>query len=306
MSFLLSSLLGIVFLASPQQGLPIHCEPSQLVPALVDGIKVFEASPGQCREVLRPYTVNPLFDDFMLDPGKKTASCFAVIPRTRSDYSALFPGEPFVSSAKLMTVEVSNRVEKNKRFTAPPSASIDAYIHFLKRTPSRFVLIVGHNDAGRFIFPTGESLDLVAMAQMAKKGGKFPIFISCMAKEYLAKGDLGDTFVGLKGDITYYEAVDVAEAIASYIEKGTSSLEEANETKYSTRCLYEVFGDLDKILQRVSSRMRLKYRVACILGSLKFPFLVTGLIILWERVFSSEEEESKANRLMRYPAPVPF
>lgn len=70
---------------------------------------------------------------------------------------------------------------------------IERFAAYLDGSPSKNIIVVGHNQGGNFYFANGESLPLSKMATMINERGKRGIFLSCRAKRYLPEGHPAST-----------------------------------------------------------------------------------------------------------------
>jgi hypothetical protein len=95
----------------------------------------------------------------------------------------------------------------------------------LKQSKASYIILVGHNDGGNFIFNHGSNLLLADMIVTASDQKKRLIVLSCRAKNYVPKGTPATS-----GEISYPEALVIADKLSKFIEgrDGATSLSEIN------------------------------------------------------------------------------
>src|SRR5581483_2439674 len=140
---------------------------------------------------------------------------------------------------------------------------LKAFTDALENASDNFIVIVGHNDRGRFRFPDGTYKELPVLAQMAVQAHKRVIFISCNTKGVLPG------VPGTAGLLTYDEALHVADHLRGAIgqrQRAGRSLSLSDVTQF-------IQGDLDQAQGQYKSRGHVYY-IVCTAGA------VGGILVL--------------------------
>jgi hypothetical protein len=87
------------------------------------------------------------------------------------------------------------------------------FADFLKHQPQDFVVMVGHNWNGEFVFRNGDHLSLVLMSKTCTALLKKCIFVSCRSKDYITDGS-----VGVSRDLKMNEGIWIGSRIATWID----------------------------------------------------------------------------------------
>lgn len=86
------------------------------------------------------------------------------------------------------------------------------FINFVETTEEELIIVVGHNDRGKFYFADGSSLPLKEMASLMTQKGKRHCFLSCVARSYVT-GPAAET------TITPLEAAAVVSDVTRLLEQ---------------------------------------------------------------------------------------
>src|SRR5207249_10501973 len=76
-----------------------------------------------------------------------------------------------------------------------------------------YVLIVGHNQEGRFAFLNGSDKALDDLANDCAASGKICIFISCRSRKYIHAG----VAYGLSSELTFPQAFYITKAVQDFL-----------------------------------------------------------------------------------------
>jgi len=148
-------------------------------------------------------------------------STFVVAPMSSEQYRNIFrsSGEGDSQNTELTQSQVSelNTVQASLKKILGRISSDDlndkSFAARIKADPAAFVLLVGHNDKGRFRFADGSDTTIDLIAQAARPDQRV-IFISCQASEHLS----GPNAAGTSRELTYPEAFEIAKSIQTYIK----------------------------------------------------------------------------------------
>ncbi len=152
-----------------------------------------------------------------------TVSTVVIAPTNVDEYNRMFP-----SSATSGNVEeirdVAARLQQMS-LAAGSDWNGDNFEARLKQSKASYIILVGHNDGGNFIFTNGSNLLLADMVVTASDQKKRLIVLSCRAKNYVPKGTPATS-----GEISYPEALVIAGKLSKFIEgrNGATSLSEIN------------------------------------------------------------------------------
>lgn len=91
------------------------------------------------------------------------------------------------------------------------------FINFVASTEEELIIVIGHNDRGKFYFVDGKSLPLKEMASLITQKGKKYCFLSCVARKHVA-GPAAET------SITPLEAVAVVRDVNQLLEQRSQRL----------------------------------------------------------------------------------
>jgi len=153
-------------------------------------------------------------------PLPNAVSTFIVAPTDAKQYNDIFrpaganaahPGDLTPAQAsELTSVQVSLKQTLGR--DSPDDLSGKTIEAKIKTDPSSFVIVIGHNDKGMFRFVDGTETTFDLMAQAARPDQRL-IFISCGAARHLTQPNA----VGVRRDLTYPEAFQIARSIETYI-----------------------------------------------------------------------------------------
>lgn len=91
------------------------------------------------------------------------------------------------------------------------------FINFVEAAEEELIIVIGHNDRGKFYFVDGSSLPLKEMASLITQKGKKYCFLSCVARKHVA-GPAAET------TITPFEAVAVVRDVNQLLEQRSQRL----------------------------------------------------------------------------------
>jgi hypothetical protein len=148
------------------------------------------------------------FDRFVPD---EVADLYVVAPNDEASFIRIYGRPPSfteLSAAESTTAAVSS-AEGGSQVSSAKSG-VEKFASFLDDSPSKNIIIVGHNQGGTFYFPNGEGLPLDKMARMLNERNKRGIFLSCRAKKYVPEGHPASSV-----DLTHREAMDIVHDLSS-------------------------------------------------------------------------------------------
>lgn len=153
-------------------------------------------------------------------PLPNAVSTFVVAPTDAKQYRNIFrptganaahPQDLTQAQAtELTSVQVSLKQTLGR--DRPDDLSDKSVEARIKADPSSFLIVVGHNDKGQFRFADGTETTIDLMAQAARPDQRL-IFISCEAARHLTQPNA----VGVRRELTYPEAFQIAKSIETYI-----------------------------------------------------------------------------------------
>jgi hypothetical protein len=154
-------------------------------------------------------------------------STFVVAPTNVEQYRNIFqssggnsapPGDLTQAQAsELKSVQSSLKQVLGR--DRPDDLTNNSFAARIKADRAAFVLVVGHNDKGRFRFADGSETAIDLIAQAARPDQRV-IFISCEASSHLTQPNAA----GTRRELTYPEAFQIAKSIQTYIESMPAGL----------------------------------------------------------------------------------
>src|SRR5436309_3503276 len=122
-------------------------------------------------------------------PHSSNVQIYYQLPITDADYRKLFGAEHTISAQTREEIQqVKTSLKVNGLQDAHRELTADNFGDVLKRTTAAYVLIVGHNQEGRFAFLNGSDKALDDLANDCAASGKICIFISCRSRKYIHAG----------------------------------------------------------------------------------------------------------------------
>jgi hypothetical protein len=149
-----------------------------------------------------------------------SVSTLVAAPTTAAEYRNIFlptsrSGSPPAQLTQAQVSELSSFQASLKQTLGrdhPDNLSKTSIEAQIKADRSAFVVVVGHNDKGRFRFADGTQTTIDSMAEAARPDQRL-IFISCEAAKHLTQPNA----VGVHRELTYPEAFQIAKNIETYI-----------------------------------------------------------------------------------------
>ncbi len=152
-----------------------------------------------------------------------SVSTVVVAPTNVDEYNRMFPRSATTGSVEEIK-DVADRL-KQMSLTAASDWNGDNFEARVGESKASYIILVGHNDGGDFIFNNGSHLLLADMVVKASDQKKRLIVLSCRAKNYVPKGSPATS-----REISYPEALFIADKLSKFIEgrSGATSLSEIN------------------------------------------------------------------------------
>jgi hypothetical protein len=154
---------------------------------------------------------------------RATVSTYYQLPTKASDIPLIFGATKSASAADQREIaEVKARLSSLGIADANREMTADSFEETIKKSPSDFIILVGHNYEGQFAFLDGHGEDLADLANSCAKSGKICIFVTCRSKEWIPPADAH----GVSYEITYNEGIYMASEIAAFLgrqAKGATS-----------------------------------------------------------------------------------
>lgn len=149
------------------------------------------------------YFVNSV-DNYVPD---ELADLYVVAAEDEASFAHIFKRLPTYSELKAAESNVKTVTSAKGAVRVPGTeGGVDRFTAYLDMSPSKNIIVVGHNQGGNFHFANGESLPLSKMARMINERQKRGIFLSCRAKRHLPEGHPATT-----ADLTHDEALRIAD-----------------------------------------------------------------------------------------------
>ncbi|MEM6931980.1 MAG: hypothetical protein AAF526_00155 [Pseudomonadota bacterium] len=122
------------------------------------------------------------------------AAVFGAIPNNSAEYERIFGYEP--TDGELDKIE-----SIRERFSGGfETLSYLTDFERVLRTDRKLIILVGHNESGQFVFPSGQRAELSDLAEQVERAGKFGVFLTCNGACYTdapanrLKTSYGDAF----------------------------------------------------------------------------------------------------------------
>jgi len=146
-----------------------------------------------------------------------------IAPTNVDEYNKMFPTSATSGNVEEIR-DIAGRLQQMS-LAAASDWNRDNFEARLKQSKASYIILVGHNDGGNFIFNNGSNLLLADMVVTASEQKKRLIVLSCRAKNYVPKGTPATS-----GEISYPEALVIADKVSKFIESrnGDTSLSEIN------------------------------------------------------------------------------
>ena len=131
-------------------------------------------------------------DKFVPD---EVADAFIVTAEDEAGYASLYGRPPTyaeLSSLKSGVSPIASTTGESQEVSRT-GGGIKDFVAYLDESPSKNIIVIGHNQGGSFYFANGESMPLAKMARLIDARNKRGIFLSCEAKKYLPKGHPAST-----------------------------------------------------------------------------------------------------------------
>lgn len=136
----------------------------------------------------------------------EVVDAFVVTAEDEASFAGIYKRRPTFAELNSMRSRVSptaSTTAKSHEATRT-SEGIKDFVAYLNESPSKIMIVIGHNQSGRFYFANGESMPLAEMAHMINKRNKRGVFLSCEANKYLPKGYPASTT-----RLTHEDALDI-------------------------------------------------------------------------------------------------
>lgn len=150
---------------------------------------------------------------FLSEPVQPTLATYAVVPRSGSvsEFFMVFGEAPNV--AAIRRIRQLNQLLTEKRWSVSKEfQGEEGFNKFVSETPANFIVVIGHNEDGGFIFPDDIAVGLSDMAKICKDNGKRIIILSCKSNRFVTD----ESALTIDSFITYDEAVNIASRLQAH------------------------------------------------------------------------------------------
>lgn len=183
------------------------------------------------------------------------------LPQTDSEFKAIYSEPP--SARKLAeSVRANERLRKSfssEKFLSPPNDD-EGFGQVLQDARTDYIVIIGHNDDGSFVMPSGNSYSLTSMDGQCIEFKVRCIFISCSAAQYL------DVSAGAIEDIPPEQAFLIAKRLEQRLAEADS---ETLNREF-------IGGALQSVVSAMETRTRREMKVKEIGTQAGAGFVVVG------------------------------
>jgi hypothetical protein len=95
----------------------------------------------------------------------------------------------------------------------------------VKAVQGAFIILIGHNDNGNFVFVNGSKRDISDLANTCGASGKLCIFIACRSQESILAG----AALGLRHEVTFAEGTEIAKTVMAVLTRNAATGMSAEE-----------------------------------------------------------------------------
>lgn len=119
-------------------------------------------------------------------PEEPSVSILFALPQSDKEYQLIFPDKP-LNSARRQEIASTNTFigERLPELKDPARVTSESFDKWLDNAPGHFVIVVGHNNNGDFVFPDGSHYSLQGISEECAARQKRPVLISCQARKRL-------------------------------------------------------------------------------------------------------------------------
>lgn len=234
----------------------------------------------------RPAVNRPDVATALLGPAMEPGiAILSAVPETPHEFANVFGESVPASRSALTSVKAGNSELKRIQGKFSTIISLHQASDIMRTTSEATILIVGHNEGGILVSPTGSRIQLSDIARSCAKFGKLCVFLSCKAAKHVP-GVLGPEV-----DISPLQASRIAEKIAAMLRKQPTQalaalIPEPKEKPIVYSDPWRVVENVDLIIKKETIG---RARVAYIGSSIGSVFIVTLVLV----EFSSECDDSK-------------
>jgi hypothetical protein len=150
---------------------------------------------------------------FVQTPVEASFAAYGVVPEDNCVFKAVFGRTPTARDTTAVEKARTSLKALAPEFTANRMTA-EGFREFVRDADEQFLIIIGHNDAGKFRFADGEAMPLADMAGLCVDRGKRCIFLSCEAMKALP-----ESAVGAAKPLTYEKAFFVATRLKRFGEQ---------------------------------------------------------------------------------------
>lgn len=149
------------------------------------------------------------------------------------------------------------------------------FINFVESTEEELIIVIGHNDRGKFYFADGNSLPLKEMASLITRRGKRYCFLSCVARKYVSgpAAEIPITPVeaaAIMSDVNRLLEQRQQQAVERILGQRLQNFGKAKQVEQESLLYVEAQDDLELVLQRqintsiekAKRQQKIKYIVA--------------------------------------------
>ena len=210
-----------------------------------------------------------------------TVSLLFHLPLDTADYQAVFGTRKSISP--IVTKELREAQDGLGRLgIGDPRRDVTSenFDTEVKSVPGAFVILVGHNENGEFVFVNGSRRGLADLANGCRAAQRFCIFVSCRSQEFLSASGA----IGLKHEVSFNEGIYIARQLTAAIDsEATKELSATN-----------VASKLRDIEKKAHFRFQTRYLI------LKGCGTAVGLMVIALVLYELDDCKGKAAPCLRH------
>ena len=148
------------------------------------------------------------------NPHPASVRSYFALPVTLSDFDTIYGTKHTLTPQREKEIGlVKQALVAQKRPDVDRNLTQNTLTRVLSREPATYLILVGHNEGGKFVFLDGSREDIGDFAATAAKYRKVAVFISCSAQRQVQK--LG---VATRTDLTVAEALAIEAGLRTYFD----------------------------------------------------------------------------------------
>lgn len=219
-------------------------------------------------------------------PVKPTMATYAVVPKNFVQFHRVFNEVPNIEA--LRRIKRINQTLIEKHLDTPSQyINQEGFKKFVSQSPANFIVILGHNERGGFIFPGDVAMSLSEMAKIWKDSGKRCIILSCKSNRYVAD----EASVTIDSFITYDEAINMASRLQNHFVSLPPNTKVTNI-------------DVIKLLESIQKDHRIKSKARYIVTGLGVGAAVVGTIVIIQKAGDALSDDDNDEEQPMFEKPV--